>query len=115
MEECMKDLEITKLCAEAMGYQTFSDQRDRELPKQGLMCLDTHYFLFDPLHDDAQAMALVKKMNLWISNPTGASWDCFGPSINDYGNGPDLNLAICECVAKMQLSRSRENAQETQS
>lgn len=107
----MTDLEITKLCAEAMeisGLQhTTGDDFLRET-----------YTLhaYDPLHDDAQAMALVKKMNVHLEPPwTGdkvPSWEAYIESDEDSPNwiksDPDLNRAICECVAKMQLEKEKQ-------
>lgn len=94
----MDDLTITRLCAEAMGW-----------PK-GAVChpdsliLDGDTKKYNPLHDDAQAMALVKKLRLSI--------DVFGKWMvqDKKGNyapalSHDLNRAICECVAKMQQSK----------
>jgi len=81
------DLEITKLCAEAMGYRNSS-----------------HY---NPLHDDAQAMALVKRQGLHIV------WQPMCPDIwkvddtTHVAADKDLNRAICECVAKMQASNAK--------
>ena len=46
----MTDLELTKLCAEAMGIEISPVRHG-----------DGDFSLYDPLHDDAQAMALVKK------------------------------------------------------
>lgn len=90
----MNDLEITKLCAEAMSIKI------------------RPYIEYDPLHDDAQAMALMKKFRLFIyghlpfwvvisSQPTHEKMtdvimvDC-----------EDVNYAICRCVAKMQKAKN---------
>lgn len=87
----MTDLEITKLCAEAMGY-------DKTDPLGVAL-------VYDPLHDDAQAMAMVKKFKLdCFENLDEEGW------IVDAGDGVhtkhiDLNRAICECVAKMQVTK----------
>ena len=83
----MTDLEITLLCAEAMGY------------KPG-----EHYH-WRPLHDDAQAMALVKKFRLNI-HAHDEQW-----KVEEWGDDgamalhETLNRAICECVAKMQAAK----------
>ena len=86
----MTDLEITKLCAEAIGWEIF-EENGSLWEKSGLV-------IYDPLHDDAQAMALLKKLNL-----------CILPArvtvvVGQYSEARnmDLNRAICECVAKMQ-------------
>ena len=93
----MTDLEITKACAEAMGVKI--------LAEGGFILASVNgcAVAYDPLHDDAQAMALVKKFNLriWRTNFNGAcGWDVGGT------DSPDLNRAICECVAKMQKGKS---------
>lgn len=95
----MTDLEITKLCAEAMGWRTHSIN-DQCYYNEGehMSMLKNRY---DPLHDDAQAMALVKKFDLQI---TGDKMKRVGPFLwkGPYVTNIDLNRAICECVAKMQ-------------
>ena len=96
----MTDPEMTKLCAEAMGYPLV------EVDGLRVWCgINFAHDIFDPLHDDAQAMALVKKfgMNLcknreetqWYASIRGGSaWDA------------DLNRAIVKCVAKMQSGKA---------
>ena len=98
----MDDLEITKLCAEAM-----------KLPEHGVVAGTVMYIEddtwanYDPLHDDAQAMALVKKFCLNIS------WH-YGKNVVRVNDGlsvktqyrKDINQAICECVALMQKAKS---------
>ena len=97
----MTDLEITKLCAEAMGVdfsKGFGTITCKECGEIGIP--------YDPLHDDAQAMALVKKFQLqvdwsagdlvWINNRRG-SYAKADPA--------DLNRAICECVANMEKAK----------
>jgi hypothetical protein len=88
-----RDLEMTKLCAQAMGWVKTEKGDD-----------------FDPLHDDAQAMALVKKFELTIirlysqDDPT---WLVSTPGwVNKFeSKHSDLNRAIVECVAKMQAAK----------
>jgi hypothetical protein len=63
---------------------------------------------FDPLLDDAQAMALVKTFKLCIDPMSEDGTDCWvvwHPS-KDARNlgGADLNRAIVECVALMQMA-----------
>ena len=100
----MTDLEITRLCAEAMGdiqmdFAGTGDPYDLRGRRP-----------YDPLHDDAQAMALVKKLRLVVCPEEAGGWSAgpeFGP-LNmdlDVQNIPDLNRAICECVAKMQQAK----------
>ena len=89
----MSELEITKLCAEAMFDSLEWEQR---------------LFDYNPLHDDAQAMALVKKMQLFIMpEHEGLAWHVSDKDDHvKYAVGSDsLNRAICECVANMQRSK----------
>jgi len=97
----MTDLEMTRLCAEA-----------RELDWCGAKYSDgLHVFtgrgnyhkLYDPLHDDAQAMALVKKFAVCITLLANTYWEVV--SVMTTARSVDLNRAIVECVAKMQRTR----------
>jgi hypothetical protein len=104
----MTDLEMTKLCAEAMGweFESYSDsigQLGRAL-KDG----KTWYAPYWPLTDDAQAMALVKRFRLEIypvGGTNGQNWSANGGR-HAIGDAKDLNRAIVECVAKMQKEKS---------
>lgn len=98
----MTDLEITKRCAEKIGI-------DIQLiaPETGFPGDEPHYRLismceggadpYNPLHDDTQAMALVKKFPAaCIDAMNDARWEAFNL------NEPlDINRAICECVAQL--------------
>lgn len=86
----MSDLELTRLCAEAMNYPPGS---------------------YDPLYDDAQAMTLVKALHLTIDRPN-ENGDWFATYYYDdtdknprCGVSKDLNRAIAQCVAKMQQAK----------
>jgi hypothetical protein len=81
----MTDLEITKACAAKMGLSEEQQAGFCESP-------------YDPLHDDAQAMALVKKFYLTISRGLDG-WSTLGAT--GWVSNKDLNRAICECVAKI--------------
>ena len=106
----MTDLEMTRLCAEAMGH-LWSNFEGGKVIK--LHDGDNFSIIYAPLHDDAQAMALVKKMHLYITpnvpalDGTGLTgwdvrhWDSNEPSVH-----ADFNRAIVECVAEMQASLS---------
>ena len=101
----MTDLEITRLCAEAMGYGY------EQATNIGLIRLTDTGHYFDPLHDDAQAMALVKRFHLHIGKTLRLPNHPFGKwfvSKTDQFEvpGDDLNRAICECVAKMQQAKA---------
>ena len=99
----MTDLEITRLCAEAMGD---GEPIARAWPRDGGMptcyVLIGHDETYDPLHDDAQAMALVKKFGLTVSKDPDGNYHAMGQICEWPCNSTDLNRAICECVAKMQ-------------
>ncbi len=94
----MNDLDITRLCAEAMGIHI-------KYGAKIMLHTDAGTVLYDPLHNDAQAMALVKKIRLSIGDPSvstsGENWCVDGPGCISADN-PDLNRAICTCVAHMQ-------------
>ena len=91
----MTDLEITRLCAAAMGYE------DKSVGKSigGIMVSNgVHHFIWKPLEYDEQAMALVKKFPL----------PCLEAMTYHvrYDDPPhDLNRAICECAAKLQQAK----------
>ena len=98
----MTDLEITKLCAEAMW---FSDGWNEH--RKGLVFLAADYSAYDPLHDDSQAMALVKRY----------PHECLEAMKRELITPPvlpnkrllratDLNRAICECVARIQKAKA---------
>ena len=128
----MTDLEITRLCAEVMGCKTWQEKRgdyslcvtqapgedepwkrlcNSEIEKKRYksvpldLAITIGFFgrrLPDPLHDDAQAMALVKKFN--VTCIYGAdTW--LASTIETSVDNADLNRAICECVAKMQQAK----------
>jgi len=115
----MTDLEMVRLCAEAMGLHEVVNPDERApkpKPPSILVSDSAGLELYEPLHDDAQAMALVKKFQLrivWggrrqgsesyvhVSSPQYLGSDDM-PYYADNLNA-DLNRALCECVAKMQL------------
>lgn len=106
----MDDLEMTKLAAEAMGFEIMGLPVNRDDSRIKIYSDNkTKMRTYDPLHDDAQAMALVKKFNLTISGfgLTGESSNLWSVETNlSEGNdicieGKDLNRAIVECVARM--------------
>ena len=91
----MTDLELTKACVEKMGIAWNADRTGTEiLYDRG----DGADDLYDPLNDDAQAMAMVKKFRLDIEHPErGKSLR----TVIGWGNGKqtiaqskDLNRAI---------------------
>ena len=110
----MIDLEMTRLCAEAMGYDEYSEQLDAEA--RIYVYLERNAGIgtriYDPLHDDAQAMWLVKNCSLTLTNVFESSGGNFIWRVEksewNTGDGRfttfsgSLNRAIVECVAKMQ-------------
>lgn len=102
----MTDLELTKKCAEAMEIDLIAGS----LHPTGAV----YYWqresgdAYDPLNDDAQAMALVKKFDLRIDRNDSENWsvcrDRGSERPPEQGWNPDLNRAIVECVAKAQAS-----------
>lgn len=101
----MTDLELTKLCAGAIENCHEFDGKIWEKRSYGV------HWIYNPLSDDAQAMTLVKKFKLegrhsdarkgfsgeWLVTPSY--------QVEPFAYSDDLNRAICECVAKMQLAR----------
>jgi hypothetical protein len=108
----MTDLEINARCAEAMGWKNLGpigvDYENETIPycKIGAndwwlspsghnICGPCYGIPQDFLHDDAQAMALVKKFPIECAQ---AIMDWSDDWVTD-GNA-NLNRAICECVVK---------------
>lgn len=96
----MTDLEMTRLCAEALGLPTDMVQHD----ESGPYLKTSRYGRYQPLHDDAQAMELQKRFRFDIRYISENWWGVGGRG-NHWSYGPDLNRAIVECVAKMQSAK----------
>ncbi len=102
----LSDLEITKRCAKAMGIELV------EINPAGFSQPIAPYVVqrvggeYRPLHDDAQAMGLVKRLKLNLQEPAyaaGNSWHVWKKDgVAPGGVDPDLNRAICLCVAQLQ-------------
>lgn len=100
----MTDLEMTKLCAEAMGYSEVHKKGDAVYSKAFGERVPGIYW---PIEDDAQAMALVRKYRLCLE-PVGyrGGYRCaFVPWGNADERGSTINRAIVKCVAKMQAAK----------
>jgi len=110
------DAEITKLCAKAMGLREIpyrAGQPHAPHPESALRMAEgrkaTHWY--DPLHDDSQMAALVKKLfiEILVDGPAGRSEDwTWTARIGGYNelpisisHGHDLNRAVCVCVARL--------------
>ena len=108
----MTDLEITKLCAEAMALE-FKVARELWCGNSAPLAVWTKNGEYQPLHDDAQAMALVKRLELWIQPPrqghlSGTPSDYWFVAHSAKGGDSrslDLNQTICECAAKIQKAK----------
>ena len=109
----MTDLEMTRLCAEAMGlrYQTGYDSKAEYADS---ICLydsgsNLWHTVYDPLHDDAQAMALVKRFGLFLGKFSKGDYWCVETHARFeelyHYRSDDLNRAIVNCVARMQKSK----------
>lgn len=100
-----RDLEITRLCARAMNYSLEFWSVSLWFPADG----NVHAKRYDPLHDDAQAMALLEHLRLcaepyadiWFVRTSTGKHESAGGGLNG-----GLKRAIVECVAKLQASRT---------
>ncbi len=88
----MTDLEITKLCAEAMGVTPSLVHADGQIK-------------YWPLTEDAQAMALVKKFGVAVYRGDSGWWWADIINLVMRVSNADLNRAICLCVANMQAGK----------
>ena len=102
----LTDLEMTRLCAEAMGYQFVSvNEYAPGILVNGIVADTSRY---DPLHDKAQCLSLVEKCKLTVK-PSGDAWDVYYQ--DEYGYvyfdaaDTDLRRAIVECAARMQQAK----------
>lgn len=102
----MDDSTIVRLCAEAMGRRV-----DESLVRSVNYAYALSHSGYDPLRDDAQAMALVKRFRLDILDLRGAWSVRYSNDDNaeDWcmGNDADLNRCICECVASLQQAKQK--------
>lgn len=99
----MDDLAITLWCAKALELDDV----------KVLDHLVTYHIAgpyrreFNPLGNDEDAMALVKKFRLPIDTSADDTWivDSGWNEPHTQITATDLNRAICECVAKMEASK----------
>lgn len=114
----MNDLEMTKICALAIGLtvrswcdaDTFFD--GNEPPESAVPTTSWANGIYDPLHNDKQAMALVKRFGL-VCDPvhdgqdfaSDPGWEVWHTDPCEISISPDLNRAIVECVANMQAAK----------
>jgi len=97
----MTDLEMTKLCAEAMGIRVWKETKPGGFSRYR----DEMKHSYNPIHNDAQAMALVKRFGLSISWPKGQVVTVMSLETR-FAESKDYNRAIVECVAKMQQAKA---------
>lgn len=112
----LTDLQLTKLCAEAMGYM------ETQLIKTGaynnfrfeVRTQGKGWQLYDPLHDSAQAFALIERFGLsvWGHGYVAGDWKYHAEwgHPDDYhalGHGFTHNEAIVRCIAQMQVDRTK--------
>lgn len=105
----MTDLEMTKLCALALHGGVNPVRLGNSVVGE-IVRYECQGEKFDPLHDDAQAMALVKQFKLTIDSPISAddNWMVSTGTVDSIVKNAGLNRAIVECVAK--LSGQNEEA-----
>jgi hypothetical protein len=109
----MTDLEITKLCAEAMGIKIADVWNGKyvQIAEDDPAAMQYLSPAWCPLEDDAQAMALVKRFGLRIDKHELDGWsvrkDHGFNRPPDQGFNGELNCAICQCVAEMQSQKGK--------
>ena len=116
--EIMTDHEMTKLCAESMGYKPYRAVMNgviQNCSEHGIYVFsdsdERGYTEYQPLHNDAQALALVKRFNVKLTKtPKYETWRTVAYSEDNYflfaTTNQDLNRAICETIAKMQQEKA---------
>jgi hypothetical protein len=115
-------IEMTKLCAEGMSLPWLFQNDRVEVkgyhPEAGVMPIPgvpphAFYQIYDPLTNDAQAMALVKRFALRlikVPDEVAPYWlvaeVAWNPrKVEESSANEDLNRAIVETVAKMQAAK----------
>lgn len=111
----MNDIEITRLCAEAMGLTPYCIQGIlQECGGGGIYVVsktDTRgYRVYDPRNDKAQAMELVIALQLSVGYSAG--WGCVknddrGMILSGAFHFDDLLRAICTCVSGLRMKGER--------
>ena len=99
----MTDLEITRLCAEAMQLDYY--------PEHGTVMF-RNGTKYNPLHDKAQCFELIERFRINIS-PSIYVKQLYAVTISAHGSDlvsatffdTDLASAVCLCVAKMQKAK----------
>lgn len=97
----MSELDLIERCAKAMGFRThrvsdkvfYCPDEQTSIPKG----------IWNPLKDDFQAMAMVKKLGINFTAPTSddKQWYAWTYRQGEIAEHASLNRALCECVAKL--------------
>lgn len=105
----MTDLELTKVCADRMGITVqLISKPEFSYAEHPYYCIptlsDAPNPIYDPLHNDVQAMAMVKRLKLSVGFNGG--WVCMaaderGMIISGAFHHETINRAIVECVASL--------------
>ncbi len=106
----MTDAELIRACAEAMGISLPEDDPVSLAFTGGKTRTSRGWEKYDPLHDDAQAMALVKAHSMLIERDGGqGNWRACVFNTVKAGwidtEDADLNRAICLCVSRLAKGR----------
>lgn len=109
----LTDLEVTRLCAEAVGLKVMG--QSAVSPESAWVCKwgRSGSLQYDPLHDDAQCMALLFRLSgegEVIIQPGEFQFNC-----DDFGiarrhaivRPADLRRAVCLCVANLQQGKEK--------
>ena len=115
----MDDQEIVRLCAEAMGYTVMTQvfpAPSQNSPHDATVYVEDEsmFAAYNPLHDDAQCMALIKRFHVdidWHGDEEG--WQIYtSTKLWDRSDevADDLNRAVCLAVARMQAAKSKANS-----
>lgn len=99
----MTDLEITKACAEAVGYEVLPTKIKNYCRVRIQYPSSHHDVSYEPFSDGAQCFDLMKKFGLhaiWFIGSRGAIWSVTYPRTHPTASS-SLNRAICECVAHL--------------
>ncbi len=113
----MTDLEITQLCAKALKLRVIENNDPYLMVYAISQDAGGISFHYDPLHDDVQAMSLIKEFKLYahvlsvdqghITNTYADTWFVTHHPSNKCSANIDLNRAVVECVAKMQQEKQK--------
>lgn len=94
-----KECELSFACALALGK--FKEKERKQFFQ--LWKLGSMFYLYDPLHDDREAMGLVKRFCLMVHTYTSGKYKGLWrvTTAKTEASNRDLNRAIVECVAKL--------------